>query len=395
VTKASITYFVVDLVISVALGARIPPKRTAEADGEEESKWSLWKYVPTRHPIDDAPYFFKEIRFAALSISLCFGVARFVVEAVASDVSLIVIAVRVCATALQLWDHVYLCSKWKEHFVHQKLRPYLWWRQFYVCFALQCSFAIEHFFRNFLHDKLGRFILNLGIGIAFVVFYYWGKRFDFKATDMDDDRRLPALRNSLLTGFVLSIGAVILDTYQGEHLVGDSAGGGCFLILAMLIHYVDRRQRATKDRRMRSTQVFLSHQASVQQRASSNRHQSSGVVSMSVDTNRAAVFEDDGHERESDEEDVEDSPVDLQSSIKGKPEDSSIRRPSSRSVRVAVLDAPNDAVAPDCGGGGTAIADAVVDDALRKDLYARQASMMGHVQMEAIDHLLMDKVGAR
>jgi hypothetical protein len=115
---------------------------------------------------------------------------------------------------------------------------------------------------------------------------------------------------------------------------------------------------------------------------------------MTVDTNRAAVIEDDGHERESDEEDVEDSPVDLQSSIKGKPEDSSIRRPSSRSVRVAVLDAPNDAVAPDCGGGGTAIADAVVDDALRKDLYARQASMMGHVQMEAIDHLLMDKVGA-
>ena len=187
--SASSLLLAVNLLITVALGIRMP------RDAENK---------PDFH--DRPPFFFKEVRFASLAITLVFDTVRFFYSVVLLDISVLLVSVRLLCTALQFMDHYWLCRNWRVFFVEKQLRGYLWFRFYVIIVVYYASFALldnTMLYNGALGPSFGfRFVE----AINYTFWYLWGKNFHVKwgkIVDMSEARRLPSLRYAIMCDCVI------------------------------------------------------------------------------------------------------------------------------------------------------------------------------------------------
>ena len=222
---ASSLFLAINLLITVALGIWMPKGAELRPDFH-----------------DKPPFFFKEVRLVSLSATLVFDVARFLYSAVLSDISILLVTMRLVATALQMVDHYWLCKNWRTFFVEKKLRGYLWLRAYVVVIVYYGSFA-------FLDGTMGgglstSFGFRLAEGLNYLAWYWWGKKYRIhcgKIVDMSETRRLPSLRYAIMCDAVICA----VKTYYDYNVVDDSHGGLIdlygvvfFSLVSLVLRYV-------------------------------------------------------------------------------------------------------------------------------------------------------------
>ena len=232
ITASSTLLFAVNIVVSVYMGMRAPDKNT---------NW--WSIVPYRDILVEPPYVFKEVRLTLLGMSVIYLLGRLIYEAVRSDVFVVLVVVRLCAAVYQLRDQLWLCNNWKPFFVEHKLRAWLWLRIF-IATAMQSFVACLYVMNDF---EWIYFASHMLAGSVVGFWYMWGKHWDWRRNDLDDDRRLRAPAFAAVNTSLVFVGRMVHDLSVQNGAVGGSLvlAVGYFLI-GLIFYVVDRRQRRLK-----------------------------------------------------------------------------------------------------------------------------------------------------
>ena len=253
----------INMVFTIYVGIRMPKS----AQQEEESN-------PTRlsrcrqlvgvilNTIDDAkpPFFFREVRFFVLGLSLVFSLCRLVYEGVNLDIYVVPAAVRVLATILQILDHYWLCVNWAEFFVGQKLKAYLWFR----LFLSLSSYIFANAIGGAYTSDWGSFTFNIVASIVIMGWYLWGKKWALTWGDMHGDRRICSIRYMLMSIAVLYCGLFIVDclfsTFARALLPLYAVI--VFSLVSAVFYYVEVRHMRIATNESNSTKALNSHMLS-------------------------------------------------------------------------------------------------------------------------------------
>ena len=171
------------------------------------SNWILSKWFVRQRSARDPPFFFREVRIGMLVVSMLFNLGRLMYEAIVKDVSVILVAARLCLTAVQLVDHWWFCKNWESFFIEKKMRAYIWFRLFVAVCMLSMTYCVLRTFPPYTNDsrlkqlKIDAF--QWAAGLQVFVWYLWGKRWDFNWGDMSDERRIPAIVGSMFTSSLI------------------------------------------------------------------------------------------------------------------------------------------------------------------------------------------------
>ena len=218
-------------------GARAPSTRP------DKNVSFIWRLVPYRDILESPPFFFKEVRLALLTFSLLYGICRVINEAVRSDVFVVLATVRLCATAYMLGDQWWLCRNWKPFFVEHNLRAWLWLRAFVVISVQSLVISID-----VMNDsEWTYFALHIVAGLVVSSCYLWGKRWDWRRNDLDDDRRIRAgAYASTGVGVVFFARTVYDFLIQNGYVNSSLVIAIGYLLIGMVLYAIDRRQRRLK-----------------------------------------------------------------------------------------------------------------------------------------------------
>ena len=178
----------------------------------------LSKFFERKRTNREPPFFFQEVRFATLFASLIFNFARLIFEAIASDVSVILVAARLLFTTLQLFDHWYMCKNWVSFFVDKKIRAYIWFRLFAVMSLYSILYSQQTTFPPYSNTIFIIDGFQWIIGIQGMIWYLWGRKWRCKWGDMSDKKRIPAFVNSMFTGSLL-YAILTIYLYVATHTV--------------------------------------------------------------------------------------------------------------------------------------------------------------------------------
>jgi hypothetical protein len=234
VTQTSPVLFAVDVIVAAYTAARAPAKRS------DQNVSFIWRMVPYRDILEQPPFFFKEVRLTILGTSLLYCVGRLIYEAVRGDVFVVLVAVRLCATAYQLLDQWWLCTNWKPFFVEHKLRALLWVRIF-------AAFAVNRFVYLLVVMNGFRwpsYVPEMLSGVATFLCFMWGKHWDWRRDDMDDDRRLLAPSVNGFVGAVIFLPLVVYDWVVSDaYFVVDLMTMITYFAVGLGMYIIDRRRR--------------------------------------------------------------------------------------------------------------------------------------------------------
>jgi hypothetical protein len=234
VTQTSPVLFAVDVIVAAFTAARAPAKRS------DQNVSFIWRMVPYRDILEQPPFFFKEVRLTILGTSLLYCVGRLIYEAVRGDVFVVLVAVRLCATAYQLLDQWWLCTNWKPFFVEHKLRALLWVRIF-------AAFAVNRFVYLLVVMNGFRwpsYVPEMLSGVATFLCFMWGKHWDWRRDDMDDDRRLLSPSVNGFVGAVIFLPLVVYDWVVSDaYFVVDLMTMITYFAVGLGMYIIDRRRR--------------------------------------------------------------------------------------------------------------------------------------------------------
>ena len=157
-------------------------------------KWILTKCFVRQRSVHEPPFFFQEVRIGMLVVSILFNFSRLIYEATAKDISVILVAARLCLTTLQLVDHWWFCKNWESFFIEKKMRAYIWFRLFFTIFMFNMIYCVQKTFPPYTDDyRLKVDAFQWAAGLQVIIWYLWGKHWNFKWGDMSEERRIPAI----------------------------------------------------------------------------------------------------------------------------------------------------------------------------------------------------------
>ena len=174
------------------------------------SKWMLCECLNRPRATNAPPFFFQEIRIGMLVLSMLFNLVRLIYEARINDISVILVAARLFLTALQLVDQWWFCKNWESFFIEKKMRAYMWFRFFLTVCMFSMLWCLQTTFPPYPEAILIDDAFLWISGLQAMVWYYWGKYWNFSWGDMSDDRRIRAIIGTM---FTTSIIYAILSVY--------------------------------------------------------------------------------------------------------------------------------------------------------------------------------------
>jgi len=187
----------------------MPSKK--DSKGWLPSNWTLCKRLKQiPRDANDPPFFFREVRIGNLIVSILFNLSRLIYEATIHDISVILVASRLFLTTLQLVDHWWFCKNWYSFFIEKKMRAYMWFRFFVTLMMYSMIYCVQTTFPPYRGPVLISAGLQWLSGLQVMVWYYWGKEWDFRWGDMTDDRRIRAVVGTM---FTIALIYVILGIY--------------------------------------------------------------------------------------------------------------------------------------------------------------------------------------
>ena len=171
------------------------------------SKWLYWllcecfdRQRSTREP----PFFFREVRIGMLVVSMLFNLGRLIYEATVKDVSVVLVAARLCLTIVQLVDHWWFCKNWESFFIEKKMRAYIWFRLFFTAFLFSMIYCVQKLFPPYTNiPRLVTVAFQWTAGLQVMIWYLWGRQWSFNWGDMSDERRIPAIVGAMFTTSLL------------------------------------------------------------------------------------------------------------------------------------------------------------------------------------------------
>ena len=205
--KTSYLELAVNILLTMYLGIQMP--------NSSLSKWIFCTCFDRPRAATEPPFFFQEVRLGMLMVSILFNLGRLIYEATAKDISVILIAARLCLTTLQLVDQWWFCKNWEFFFVQKKMRAYIWFRLFVVVCMFSMLYCLLETFPPYTNDsRLVRLEIDAfqwAAGLQVILWYLWGKRWSFKWGDMNDERRIPAIVGAMFTSsLIYGLGVVYL-----------------------------------------------------------------------------------------------------------------------------------------------------------------------------------------
>ena len=169
------------------------------------SNWLMCTCFDRQRSTREPPFFFQEVRIGMLVVSILFNLGRLIYEATVQDVSVILVAARVCLTILQLVDHWWFCKNWESFFIEKKMRAYIWFRLFFAVCMFCMIYCVQKTVPPYTNDSRWKVDAFQWIeGLQAMIWYLWGKRWDFKWGDMSDERRIPAIVGAMFTTSLLT-----------------------------------------------------------------------------------------------------------------------------------------------------------------------------------------------
>ena len=210
VTKSSYITLGVNILITIYFGILMPKKGHQEHPNCCKS-WNsmlLFKCIDRPRTANEPPFFFQEVRLGMLMLSILYNIARLVYELTVMDISVLLVAARLLLTSLQLLDQWWFCKNWASFFLEKQMRAYIWFRLFIavsmwsILFTVQTTFSPSY--TNLTNDA---FLWTSGIQA--MIWYFWGKRWNFRWGDMCDERRIPAFVGTLMTTSLLFAGLCV------------------------------------------------------------------------------------------------------------------------------------------------------------------------------------------
>ena len=163
------------------------------------SNWMLSKCLDRPRSANDPPFFFQEVRLGILAMSILFNLVRLIYEVIVKDVSAILVAARLFLTICQLIDHWWFCKNWEPFFIEKKMRAYMWFRFFLTIFLFSMIYCVQTTFPPYRESILVDDAFQWIAGLQVMVWYYWGKQWNFQWGDMSDERRIRAIVGTMFT----------------------------------------------------------------------------------------------------------------------------------------------------------------------------------------------------
>ena len=166
--------------------------------------WILSNCFDRQRSTREPPFFFREVRIGMLVVSMLFNLGRLIYEATVKDVSVVLVAARLCLTIVQLVDHWWFCKNWESFFIEKKMRAYIWFRLFFTAFLIAMLYCVQKTFPPYTnYSRLMIVAFQWTTGVQVMIWYLWGRRWNFKWGDMSDERRIPAIVGAMFTTSLL------------------------------------------------------------------------------------------------------------------------------------------------------------------------------------------------
>ena len=202
VTKTSYVALAINILLNIYLGIQMPNSRS--------SKWLNWLLCGCynqQRSAHEPPFFFQEVRIGILVVSILFNLGRLIYEATVQDISVILVAARLCLTTVQLVDQWWFCKNWESFFIEKKMRAYIWFRLFVAVCMFGMIYCVLKTFPPYTSESrliqldIDAFLWTAGLQV--MIWYLWGKRWDFNWGDMNDERRIPAIVGAMFTSSLI------------------------------------------------------------------------------------------------------------------------------------------------------------------------------------------------
>ena len=243
IPRLSYTGLVINVAVSIAIGVRMPaPLASAEeAAAAANQRCDGWCTIP-RRPLDQPPFFFHEFRHVWLSIAITFAIVRLIFEGAKSDISVVIVIVRLVGLIGQLQFTTWLCSNWRKFFYRKKIVPLLnllSYTSFAFFFFAWSVYAIEE--QSWVDFAVRFFCSPLAI-----VHYYWSKHWVLAYGPTDPARRFIAARSCSGIVCVLSFCMMVRDCVNVGAMLAFNNGYIQSFVLASFntaIYHLQERRR--------------------------------------------------------------------------------------------------------------------------------------------------------
>ena len=232
--KTSYLALALNILLTIYLGIQMPKN-----DGT--SNWLLCTCFDRQRSAREPPFFFQEVRIGMLLVSILFNLGRLMYEAIVKDISVILVTARLFLTMLQLVDHWWFCKNWESFFIEKKMRAYIWFR----LFVAVCMFSTIYCVQTTFSPYRGSVWIEDGCqwiaGIQAIVWYLWGKRWDFKWGDMSDERRIPAIVGTVFTTSLIYglLSAYLLGSHAPRKPVTSITASIAYLLMGFAFRYLN------------------------------------------------------------------------------------------------------------------------------------------------------------
>ena len=214
VSKSSYVTLGMNILITIYFGILMPKKGHQDQPNSGRSLNSLFfKCIDRPRSDEEAPFFFQEVRLGMLLLSILYNIARLVYELTVMDISVLLVAARLLLTSLQLLDQWWFCKNWASFFLEKQMRAYIWFRLFIAVSMWSILFTVETTFTT-SYIILSNDAFLWTSGIQAMIWYFWGKRWNFKWGDMCDERRIPAFVGTLMTTSLIYAGLCVFIRLQ-------------------------------------------------------------------------------------------------------------------------------------------------------------------------------------
>ena len=199
----------------------------------------LFKCIDRPRTANEPPFFFQEVRLGMLMLSILYNIARLVYELTVMDISVLLVAARLLLTSLQLLDQWWFCKNWASFFLEKQMRAYIWFRLFIavsmwsILFTVQTTFSPSY--TNLTNDAF-----LWAAGIQTMIWYFWGKRWNFRWGDMCDERRIPAFVGTMFTSSLLSAGlCVYIRQSQLSSIITALTATMAYFLMGLAFRYLN------------------------------------------------------------------------------------------------------------------------------------------------------------
>ena len=239
--RASLLALLVNIVISLAIGVRMPPPAKSTADVVHQ-RCDGWCTIPQR-PLHDPPFWFFEFRHCWLSIAIAFSVIRLIFDGAKADISVIVVIARMVGLIAQLQFTTWLCTNWKKFFIDKEILPLLSFLSYASLAFLYVGWSLA-----VIQDQNStHFVVRLVFAILAMVVYYWSKHWVFAFGPTDPERRFVGGRFYAAVTAALSCAVMVGDFLTNGPTYAANSGFIEVFVLSsfnVAVYHMQERRRA-------------------------------------------------------------------------------------------------------------------------------------------------------